>query len=378
MQSKKVINPNCIVFRDKILLPSEGFIQTHYNEFNKLRPVYLANKLGWHENEIKEKKILTSTTLIGNFWFKQTGKLSLKNINNLNPQVIHAHFGRGGALVLPLAQKLGLPLYVTYHGGDATKYTHQKSRIIPTIYQRRLKNLQSYANGFLCVSKFIAQRLADQGFPRHKLITHYIGINCKNIIKPTIKNGPMLFVGRLTKKKGVDLLLKAIRKLQEKKGPLPSLYIAGSGSQEESLKKLANGLKTIKFIGWQNHIALQKIMKDAQAVVVPSQEADDGDCEGLPTVILEAIRAGTVVIATNHAGIPEIIEDKVSGLLTPEGDINALADSLQYVMLNQNKIVSFVKTAQSRLIKDFNATKQSQRLQEILLGKSRPNNYDFR
>jgi len=378
MQSKKVINPHCIVFRDKILLPSEGFIQTHYHAFSKLRPVYLANKLGWHENEIKEKKILTSTTSIGQFWFKQTGKLSLKNINNLNPQVIHAHFGRGGALVLPLAQKLGLPLYVTYHGGDATKYTHQKSRIIPTIYQRRLKNLQSYANGFLCVSKFIAQRLADQGFPRHKLITHYIGINCKNIIKPTIKNGPMLFVGRLTKKKGVDLLLKAIRKLQEKKGPLPSLYIAGSGSQEASLKKLANGLKTIKFIGWQNHIALQKIMKDAQAVIVPSREADDGDCEGLPTVILEAIRAGTVVIATNHAGIPEIIEDKVSGLLTPEGDINALADSLQYVMLNQNKIVSFVKTAQSRLIKDFNATKQSKRLQEILLGKSRPNNYDFR
>ena len=378
MQSKKVINPHCIVFRDKILLPSEGFIQTHYHAFNKLRPVYLANKLGWHENEIKEKKILTSTTSIGQFWFKQTGKLSLKNINNLNPQVIHAHFGRGGALVLPLAQKLGLPLYVTYHGGDATKYTHQKSRIIPTIYQRRLKNLQSYANGFLCVSKFIAQRLADQGFPRHKLITHYIGINCKNIIKPTIKNGPMLFVGRLTKKKGVDLLLKAVRKLQEKKGPLPSLYIAGSGSQEASLKKLANGLKTIKFIGWQNHIALQKIMKDAQAVVVPSREADDGDCEGLPTVILEAIRAGTVVIATNHAGIPEIIEDKVSGLLTPEGDINALADSLQYVMLNQNKIVSFVKTAQSRLRKDFNATKQSKRLQEILLGNSRPNNYDFR
>jgi glycosyltransferase involved in cell wall biosynthesis len=278
---------------------------------------------------------------------------------------------------LPLAQKLGLPLYVTYHGGDATKYTHQKSRIIPTIYQRRLKNLQSYANGFLCVSKFIANRLADQGFPRHKLITHYIGINCKNIIKPIMKNGPMLFVGRLTKKKGVDLLIKAIRKLQEKKGPLPSLYIAGSGGQEASLKKLANGLKTIKFIGWQNHSDLQKLMKEAQAVVVPSREADNGDCEGLPTVILEAIRAGTVVVATNHAGIPEIIEDKVSGLLTPEGDINALADSLKYVMLNQKKIVSFVKTAQSRLRKDFNATKQSKRLQKILLGKSGPSNYDL-
>lgn len=378
MQSKKKFTKlHCIVFRDKLLLPSEGFIQTHYHEFNKLTPVYLANKLDWLENVIKEKKILTASTSIGKFWFKQTGRLCLKDINNLNTQVIHAHFGRGGALVLPLAQKLGLPLYVTYHGGDATKYTHQKSRIIPTIYQRRLKNLQSYANGFLCVSKFIAHRLADQGFPRHKLITHYIGINCKNIIKPIMKNGPMLFVGRLTKKKGVDLLIKAIRKLQDKKGPLPSLYIAGSGGQEASLKKLANGLKTIKFIGWQNHSDLQKLMKEAQAVVVPSREADDGDCEGLPTVILEAIRAGTVVVATNHAGIPEIIEDKVSGLLTPEGDINALADSLKYVMLNQKKIVSLVKTAQSRLRKDFNATKQSKRLQKILLGKSGPSNYDL-
>ena len=186
----------------------------------------------------------------------------------------------------------------------------------------------------------------------------------------------MLFVGRLTKKKGVDLLIKAIRKLQEKKGPLPSLYIAGSGDQEASLKKLAIGLKTIKFIGWQNHSDLQKLMKEAQAVVVPSREADNGDCEGLPTVILEAIRAGTVVVATNHAGIPEIIDDKVSGLLTPEGDVNALADSLKYVMLNQKKIVSFVKTAQSRLRKDFDATKQSKRLQKILLGKSGPYNYD--
>jgi colanic acid/amylovoran biosynthesis glycosyltransferase len=184
-------------------LPSEGFILNHYHEFKKLKLVYIGNKFDWRENEIKEEKILTARTSIGKFWFKQTGQLSRKKINAINPHVLHAHFGRGGALALPLAQKFGLPLYVTYHGGDATKYTHQKNRLIPSIYQRRLKNLQQYASGFLCVSNFIAQRLEAQGFPKNKLITHYIGIDCKNIIKPIKKNGPMLFVGRLTKKRAL-------------------------------------------------------------------------------------------------------------------------------------------------------------------------------
>ena len=158
-------------------------------------------------------------------------------------------------------------------------------------------------------------------------------------------------------------------KLQENKKPLPNLQIVGTGDQETSLRKLANGLKTVKFLGWQNHKAVQKLMQQAQAVIVPSREAGNGDCEGLPTVILEAIRAGTVVIATNHAGIPEIISDKVTGLLSPEGDKDALANSINYVMLNQNKIVSFIKAAQSRLRRDFNAAKQSKRLEKILLGR---------
>ena len=61
-------------------------------------------------------------------------------------------------------------------------------------------------------------------------------------------------------------------------------------------------------------------MRSCSAVVVPSHQAPDGDCEGLPTVILEAIRAGCPVIATNHAGIPEIITDNASGILAIEND----------------------------------------------------------
>ena len=104
--------------------------------------------------------------------------------------MLHAHFGRGGALALPIAQRLDIPLYVTYHGGDATKFTHERKRLLPTIYQRRLSAMQDYANGFLCVSDFVARRLEAQGFPKHKLITHYIGIDLADMQAPTSKRWP--------------------------------------------------------------------------------------------------------------------------------------------------------------------------------------------
>ena len=75
------------------------------------------------------------------------------------------------------AEQLGLPLFVTFHGGDATKETHIRRRLFPTIYQRRRKALLARAKAFLCVSDFVARRLQAQGFPEDKLRTHYIGLD---------------------------------------------------------------------------------------------------------------------------------------------------------------------------------------------------------
>jgi len=361
---------HCLVFRDKLLLPSEGFIPTHYRGFDRLQPVYVANRFGWCADELVGPKLATGRGPIGRFLFKQTGHVDLGPMRAFDPVALHAHFGRGGALALPLARQLGLPLYVTYHGGDATKNTHQRQRLIPTIYQRRLAALQDYARAFLCVSDFVARRLADQGFPRDKLVTHYIGIDCSRLEAPQARTGPYLFAGRLTGKKGVDVLLAAMRRLQAAGHVVPRLDIAGAGPDEALLRAAADGLDTVRFLGWQTPDALAKLMARATAVVVPSREAADGDCEGLPTVVLEAIRAGAPVIATRHAGIPEVITHEVSGLLAPENDADALAALLQQAIDNAAHLPSFVSAAQRRLTTDFDAQTQSRRLQQILLGHS--------
>ena len=362
--------PNIIVFRDKLLLPSEGFIKTHYTAFDAASLVYLASYFGWRAAELDGQMMATAPDSLRRFWFKQTGRTRiLPDLKALAPRSVHAHFGRGGALALPLAEALGVPLFVTFHGGDATKETHQRRRLIPTIYQRRLSHLQAYASGFLCVSQFVADRLAAQGFPKAKLITHYIGIDVSGMQQPEQRQGRLLFIGRLVDKKGVDILLAAMRRLQQSDSKtVPGLDIAGSGPLEAELRAQAADLSSVRFLGWQTPEQLSRILHKAQAVVVPSRIAADGDCEGLPTVVLESIRAGVPVVASDHAGIPEIIRHEETGFLVPENDPDALAAALLAASQTGDQMRQMVARAQQRLQRDFNAATQSQKLQQYLLG----------
>ena len=368
--------PNILVFRDKLLLPSEGFIKTHYTAFDAANLVYLASQFGWRAAELDGQTMATASGVLQRFLFKQTGHTPrLADLRQLALKSVHAHFGRGGALVLPVARALGVPLYVTFHGGDATKETHRRRRLIPTIYQRRLSQLQAYASGFLCVSQFVADRLAAQGFPKSKLITHYIGIDLSQMMPPNQRNGRLLFIGRLIDKKGVDVLLAAMRRLQNAQnskvpdGKVLGLDIAGAGPLEGKLRAQAADLPSVRFLGWQTPQQLASIMRRAQAVVVPSRIAADGDCEGLPTVVLESIRAGLPVVATNHAGIPEIIRDHETGFLVPENDPDLLAAALLAIVQPGDQIQQMVVNAQARLQQDFNAAIQSEKLQRRLLGR---------
>ena len=362
--------PNIIVFRDKLLLPSEGFIKTHYTAFDAANLVYLASHFGWRAAELDGQMMATAPDSLRRFWFKQTGRTRiLPDLKALAPRSVHAHFGRGGALALPLAEALGVPLFVTFHGGDATKETHQRRRLIPTIYQRRLSHLQAYASGFLCVSQFVADRLAAQGFPKAKLITHYIGIDVSGMQQPEQRQGRLLFIGRLVDKKGVDILLAAMRRLHQSDSKIvPGLDIAGSGPLEAELRAQAADLSSVRFLGWQTPEQLSRILHKAQAVVVPSRIAADGDCEGLPTVVLESIRAGVPVVASDHAGIPEIIRHEETGFLVPENDPDALAAALLAASQTGDQMRQMVARAQQRLQRDFNAATQSQKLQQYLLG----------
>ena len=98
-QNSTIQKPNILVFRDKLLLPSEGFIKTHYTAFDAANLVFLASQFGWRAAELDGKIMTTASGALQRFLFKQTGHTSrLADLRQLAPKSVHAHFGRGGAL----------------------------------------------------------------------------------------------------------------------------------------------------------------------------------------------------------------------------------------------------------------------------------------
>jgi len=327
--------PAILVYRDTLGVRSEAFIQRQYKSFQQIEPIYVGTKRG--PLAPKDAVILAAPGplgAVGRVMFRQLGHIPARLdrvIAERKPALIHAQFGLGGALALPIAQHAKLPLVVTFHGGDATKDKHFGTRpLLPTIFQRRRGAMVEAAHTILCVSHFVRDRLIVRGFPAEKLVTHYLGIDIPTevVLPPAGVSGTVLFVGRLVEKKGVDTLIDAMSILRQT-APGLDLSVIGDGPARGDLESRAKqaGIK-VQFHGWLDAKKVQAAMRRALLLAVPSRTAGSGDSEGLPTVIMEAMALGVPVVATRHAGIPEIVSDKVTGLLVPEADPGALAQAI--------------------------------------------------
>jgi colanic acid/amylovoran biosynthesis glycosyltransferase len=369
------VSDRIIAYRDRLGVKSEvQFLRRLYSGFDRLAPVWL----GCHRDADSDA-LGAPTMLLGRNGalgaldraaFKQLGAMPPEpDLAALKPRLIHAHFGRGGALALPLARALGVPLAVTFHGGDATKETHYRRRAIPTIYQRRLPALMSEAALFHCVSDYIRDTLLARGFPSEKLRVIRYGVE----IAPVQAADPppacppyFLFVGRLVEKKGVADLIAAFALLRAQ-GVAAELAIVGDGKLAPALQRQAANLEGVRFVGWQTFDAVAGWMAGASALCVPSVTASGGDAEGLPNVVLEAMARGVPVIGSRHAGIGEAIEDGDNGLLVPPGNPRALADALASLIRNPARRLALGAAARRTVADRFDARAQSRALEDALL-----------
>ena len=257
---------------------------------------------------------------------------------------------------------------MTFHGGDATKETHYRPRLVPRVYARRLAALQREAAMFVCVSEFVRDRLLERGFPRDKLQVIYQGVETDTVGTAAAAPGDpyVLFVGRFVEKKGVRHLIEAVRLLAAHGTPA-RLVLIGDGPLTDALREQAAGLSGVDFLGWLPNTEVRRRMRGAVALCVPSVTAADGDAEGLSTVIFEAMAEGTPVVATRHAGIAEAVEDGRTGLLVPEGDPPALADALASLITHPERRRQLGSAGRIAAAERFGAIGQSRRLEAALL-----------
>jgi glycosyltransferase involved in cell wall biosynthesis len=138
----------------------------------------------------------------------------------------------------------------------------------------------------------------------------------------------VLFIGRLTEIKGLDVLLKAI-------GGLEGLHltVAGDGERRDELEALAEAMSVNgRFIGRISAAERQQLLSACDIVVIPSRVLGDGRTEGRPVVCLEAMAAGRVVIASRVGGLAETIDDGENGVLFDQNDHRMLKEKLLYIL----------------------------------------------
>jgi glycosyltransferase involved in cell wall biosynthesis len=173
----------------------------------------------------------------------------------------------------------------------------------------------------------------------------------------------LLFVGRLSVEKGVDLLIRSAAVLQDQ-GIAFHLRIAGSGLDAESLRLQTTAMKLderVEFLGTVPRKNLGALYQSADVLCVPSRSEPFG------IVVLEAMAAGVAVVATRVGGIPYVVEDGVTGLLCPADDPVALAAALRRCAAERESTRAMGLAGLDRVARQFNWPKIGERLAEVVL-----------
>ena len=353
-----------LVYRDRIGVPSEiAFSRRQYLGFRALRPVWAGRTLLPDAERIGS--CLPPIGGIGGLLFRHLGVAPALDLSDFVP-VIHAQFARGGALALPLLRAMGARamdarLVVTLHGGDVGKDRNWRG----TLLARRWPAVVARTHRFVCVSQAVAATAARRGVPETLLTVLPIGVEPPPA-RPVGPRRGFLFAGRFVEKKGIAVLAQAFRRLRAGGDPAP-LVCVGDGPLRPLLESLARDIPGVELTGWLDQDALAARMEGASALLVPSLVAANGDAEGLPSVVVEAMARGCAVIGTAEGGIAEALTDEATGLLVPPGDAAALAAAVRRLgadpALSERLAAAAFRTAGER----FDAVRQSAALERILL-----------
>lgn len=245
---------------------------------------------------------------------------------------IHVHFALNAATLALVVERLtGVPFSFTAHANDIfadqviLREKIEAARFIVAISEYNKRFLVEYAGNPQIAEKI---HVIHSGIP--------IADFSPEAQPAHISTAPplILSVGRLVEKKGFPFLIRACEHLRDR-GYHVRCVIVGSGPQEEILRRLIRDLDMedwIELPGWLDQTQVRTYLEETTIFALPCIVAANGDRDGIPAVLMEAMAMAKPCVSTTVSGIPELIEDSHSGLLVPEKDEIALADALSRLL----------------------------------------------
>ncbi|WP_043345245.1 glycosyltransferase [Belnapia moabensis] len=282
------------------------------------------------------------------------------------PQIIHCHFGTVGRLAAMMKHK-GLTqakITTTLHGYDISKYMRQNPDGIYDLLIRETEHIFTVCEVFL-------SQIRTLGASKEKTSVLHMGVDYDGLIAcatPMRRNASIhwVSVGRMTEKKGHEYAIRGFaRALLDNPKLRMTFSIVGDGPLLPKMQALVEelGMKQhITLLGAVQHDEVQALLTQADGFILHSVAAEDGDMEGIPVALMEAMALGLPVVTTRHSGIPELVEHEVTGFLVEERDEAALAKILGDIGTQCPDMSKLVEAARMTIKRDFNRKTQAQRL----------------
>jgi colanic acid/amylovoran biosynthesis glycosyltransferase len=267
--------------------------------------------------------------------------------------VIHCQFGQLGIVALQLKQcgSVSGPLITSFRGTDAMKFASK--------YPESYKNLFRNGDLFLAVSEAVLRRLIELGCPneRIKLLRSGIDISRFNFraFKDFGQPVRLVSVGRLAPNKGISYVLEAVNILSES-GVQVEYRIVGDGPCRDALLQKVSDLNLDSFVGFEGAVDSDRvigILRDSDILIAPSITGPDGEQEGLPNSLKEAMAAGVLAIGTSIGGIPELIEHGKNGFLVEEKNAQDIADCVIDAISRRNDVKRIVAAARRKVEAEY-------------------------
>jgi glycosyltransferase involved in cell wall biosynthesis len=320
------------------------------------------------------------------FWFRQLRdqpwQMSQAELRTLlailgesGARLLHIYFGHIAVHLLPLIRAWEHPSIVSFHGADVMVDMNKPA------YREATLQMLDAVTLVLVRSESLRRALVGLGCDPAKIEIQRTGIPLEEFPfreRAVPKNGEWQFVqaGRLIEKKGLPVTIRAFE-VFVRQYPNATLRIAGEGPLLRELKMLAHELKIaqrVSFTGFLSQEQLREIYYRSHISLHPSQTGHDGNQEGIPNSMLEAMATGLPVFATEHGGIPEAVEHGVSGVLVPERDEFVLVETLLNAVQDPYLLSRIAHAGANAVRKKFDLQQQAQRLEEIYLRMiARPN-----
>jgi colanic acid/amylovoran biosynthesis glycosyltransferase len=273
--------------------------------------------------------------------------------------IIHCHFGPNG-LIGSRLKSIGIfkgKLITSFHAYDLTSYIGKKDK---EIYKR----LFEVGDLFQPVSVYWKKELMNLGCKEKKICVHRMGVDIEKFSFLTSRYSNfqeirLISVARLVEKKGIEYGIIAFSKILAKY-PNIEYFIIGDGPLKNHLLDLIvklNIKNNIRIFGWMNQCEITEMMDKCTILLAPSITDKNGEKEGIPVVLMEAMAKGLPVISTYHSGIPELVINEKTGFLVDEKDISELANKIEYLISNPQIIKEFGIEGRKVIEENYNIQK---------------------